>query len=119
MDFKELHLFLFLYNQAIIRKQKSFSIKYSVNLEKILKLLLQSNNLLGYTLINSKLTIFLKYYKFKHIFFKLHSFSFKKRPLYHSAQSLLKDSFYLTSKGFLFSNIENKTGGLHLFQIIF
>jgi hypothetical protein len=119
MDFKELHLFLFLYNQAILRKQKSFSIKFSINLEKILKLLLKKNFILGFVISSNKLIIFLKYYKFKHVFYKLQSFSFKKRPLYHKSAFLLSNSVYFTTAGFFFSEDLQERGGLHLFQIIY
>lgn len=119
MDFKELHLFVFLFNQAILRKQKRFFIKHSVLLEKITSLMYHKNYVLGYSRMGDKLVIYLKYYKFKHVFYKLQFFSYKKRPVFHKAISLVKNSIYLTNVGLLFSEDSVKKGGLHLFQINF
>ena len=88
MDFKNLHIFIFLFNQSLLRKQKFFLVKKSFFILILLDLLYKQNLILGFSVFNDKFKVFLKYYKNKSVISKLVSFSYKKNPLFHKKKNL-------------------------------
>jgi hypothetical protein len=117
MDFKNLHIFLFLFNQALSKKQKYFLIKKSFLIATLLRILYKNNLILGYVDSNSKFKVFLKYYRSKSVISKLSYLSYKRKPIFHSNSNLLVDSFYFTNSGVFFTPDMLNKGGLFLFQI--
>lgn len=88
MDFKNLHIFLFLFNQSILRKQKFFLVKKSFFILILLDLLYKNNLILGFSILNDKFKVFLKYYKNKAVISKLVYLSYKKSPVFHKKKDL-------------------------------